>query len=113
MTDRHKTGRYYDVTIKIEADQNTWLRKCKNKTSKKFQPIHKLFSSLLPPLSTVQCHVPFEVLREIFGSAFEKEYQRIPFARCGTLIFIGTESTWDRTFSIPTWNKLVIQKRQR
>ena len=36
-TDRHKTGRFYDVTIRIQPDQMKWLKRLKSRFVKEFK----------------------------------------------------------------------------
>ena len=35
-TDQHKTGRLYDVTLKIEEDQHSWLKRLRKQYVREF-----------------------------------------------------------------------------
>ena len=74
-TDRHKTGRFYDVTVKIEADQQTWLKRLRKQYIREF----KTHSDLVFPTScnTVDHSMSRtirSVLNNLFGDAIEKDF---------------------------------------
>ena len=71
-TDHHKTGRLYDVTIKIEQDQFRWLNRLKNRFVREFRTEPKyVFSS-----SNKVEHSMAKNLKTVLSQLFNKDHSK-------------------------------------
>ena len=74
-TDKHKTGRLYDVTLKIEDDQHSWLKRLRKQYIKEFQTHSEL---VFPTTSNTVDHSMSRTIRsvltDLFGEKLDKDF---------------------------------------
>ena len=74
-TDQHKTGRYYDVTIKIENDQHAWLKRLRKQYIREFVTHSDLvFPTALNTVDHSMSRTIRSVLTNIFGDSLGKDF---------------------------------------
>ena len=95
-TDQHKTGSFYDVTLKIE-DQHVWLKRMRRQFIKAFQ----MSPTLVFPTSNITVdHSMSRTIRTVLGNLFHvlKDVDKISTqqlsGKCGTLIFTEIRTLW-------------------
>ena len=87
-TDRHKTGRYCDVTVRIESDQQKWLKRLKSRFVKEYRTEPNfVFAS---PTNKVE-HSMAKNIKSVLSQLFDKDY-------CKDFYATAVRKMWDTHF---------------
>ena len=87
-TERHKTGRYCDVTVRIESDQQKWLKRLKSRFVKEYRTEPNfVFAS---PTNKVE-HSMAKNIKSVLSQLFDKDY-------CKDFYATAVRKMWDTHF---------------
>ena len=67
-TDQHKTGSFYDVTLKIEEDQHVWLKRMRRQFIEEFQTSPTF---VFPTSNNTVDHSMSRTIRTVLGNLFQ------------------------------------------